>query len=73
MVVRRQVFRYLVVLDVVLFLIASAFNDQSTTSLDGVVWWIALLVFLLLIVAASVILIQFLISRGKRPRRTPTR
>ncbi len=73
MVVRRQVFRYLVVVDVMLFLIASAFNDQSTTSVDGVLWWIALFLFLLLIVAGSVILIQFLISRGKRLRRTPTR
>jgi heme/copper-type cytochrome/quinol oxidase subunit 2 len=34
------------------------------------VWWIALFVFLLLIMAGFVVLIQFLRSRGKRPKRT---
>ena len=70
MIVSRQALGYLAVADVVLFLIASAFNNPSATSVDGIVWWIALFVFLLLIVAGFVVLIQFLRSRGKRPKRT---
>jgi hypothetical protein len=70
---RQQACGYLAVADVVLFLIAVAFNNQSTTSVDGIVWWIALFVFLLLILVGFVVLIQFLHSRGKRPRRTRAR
>ena len=40
MVVSRQACGYLAVADVVLFLIASAFNDHSSTSVDGIVWWL---------------------------------
>ena len=35
--------------DVVLFVIAFAFGDNSATSADGIVWWVALLGLVLLI------------------------
>ncbi len=73
MVVGRQALRYLALADVLLFLIAVAFNNHSTTSVDGIVWWIALFVFVLLIVVGSVVLIQFLRSRGKRATRARVR
>jgi membrane protein implicated in regulation of membrane protease activity len=69
MIGSRQALSYLAVADVVLFLIASAFNNPSATSVDGIVWWIALFVFLLLIMAGVVVSIQFLRSRAKRPKR----
>jgi hypothetical protein len=58
--------------DVVLFLIAAAFNDHSSTSVDGIIWWLALAGFGLLIVAAFAVLVGFIRSRTKsrRPRRT---
>jgi hypothetical protein len=66
----RQACRTLAVADVVLFLVAVAFNDHSATSVDGIVWWVALFVFVLLIVVGLVIFIQFLRSRRrKRPKR----
>jgi ABC-type nickel/cobalt efflux system permease component RcnA len=69
MVVTRQACSYLAVADVVLFLVAVAFNDHSTTSVDGIVWWLALFVFLLLIAFGFVVMIQFLRSRAKTPKR----
>jgi len=64
----RRAIVSLAIADVVLFLIAVAFNDHSNTSVDGIVWWLALLVFVLLIMAGIVVLSQFLRSRAKRPR-----
>ncbi len=69
MIAPRRAIASLAIADVVLFLIAVAFNDHSNTSVDGIVWWIALLVFVLLILAGIVVLSQFLRSRAKRPRR----
>jgi hypothetical protein len=65
----RQACTALFVADVVLFLVASTFNDHSSTSVDGILWWIALFVFVLLIALGSVVFVQYLRSRRKRPRR----
>lgn len=73
MVVTRQVFRYLAIADVVLFLIAVVFNDHSATSVDGIAWWLALFVFLLLIVAGMVIMIEFMRSRAQDRRHKRAR
>jgi hypothetical protein len=73
MAATRRACAYLAIADVVLFLIAAAFNDHSTTSVDGIVWWIAIFGFLLLIVAGFVVIVQFLLSRGNRPRRARPR
>lgn len=59
--------------DVVLFLIAVAFNNQSKTSVDGIIWWVAIAVFVAMIVAGSVVFLQYLRGRMKRPRRTGVR
>ena len=69
----RQVAIGLVVTDVVLFLLASAFNDQSRTSVDGILWWMAIAVFLLLIMFGLAVLIQFLRTRRRRPKRSRVR
>jgi membrane protein implicated in regulation of membrane protease activity len=58
---------------VVLFLIAAAFNDHSSTSIDGIIWWVAIAGFALLIVASCAVLVGFLFNRGKRTRRSRTR
>jgi Kef-type K+ transport system membrane component KefB len=63
----RRAISSLAVADVVLFLIAVAFNDHSNTSVDGIVWWVALLVFVLLILAGMVVLGQFVRNRARRP------
>jgi hypothetical protein len=73
MVFSRQACGYLAVADVVLFLIASAFNDHSATSVDGIVWWLALFVFVLLIAVGLVIMIQFMRSRAKSRKRKRAR
>ena len=73
MLVSRQLLARLAMADVVLFLIAAAFNDHSTTSVDGIIWWVAIAGFLLLIVAAFGILVGYAWSRAKRPRRPRTR
>jgi ABC-type nickel/cobalt efflux system permease component RcnA len=67
----RQVAIGLVVTDVALFLLASAFNDHSSTSVDGILWWMAIAVFLLLIMFGLAVLVQFL--RTRRRRRRPKR
>jgi len=67
----RRAIVSLAIADVVLFLIAVAFNDHSNTSVDGIVWWIALFGFVLLIVAGLVVLTQFLRSRSRRTRARP--
>lgn len=59
--------------DVALFVIAAAFSDHSTTSVDGIIWWLAIGGFVLLIVAASAVLVGFLRSRAKRPPRSRVR
>lgn len=65
----RQVWRKVAIADVVLFLIAVAFNGHSNTSLDGIVWWLALALFCLMILAAFAIAVQYVITRLRRPRR----
>jgi ABC-type nickel/cobalt efflux system permease component RcnA len=69
----RQVAIGLVVTDVVLFLLASAFNDHSGTSVDGILWWMAIAVFLLLILFGLAVLVQFLRTRRRRPKRSRVR
>jgi ABC-type nickel/cobalt efflux system permease component RcnA len=69
----RQVATGLVVLDVALFLAASAFNDHSTTSVDGILWWLAIFVFALLILVGLTVFVQFLRARRRRPRRSRVR
>jgi ABC-type nickel/cobalt efflux system permease component RcnA len=64
--VGRQLLGRLAIAVVVLFVLAAAFNDHSSTSIDGILWWLAIAGFVLLIVVACVILVQFLRSRGKR-------
>lgn len=73
MVVSRRTCSYLVMADLALFLLAAAFNDRSTTSVDGILWWIAIFGFALLIVAATAIFLRFMLSRVRRPRRTRLR
>ena len=41
----RQFCTAVIALDVALFVIASAINDHSNTSVDGVVWYAAIFVF----------------------------
>lgn len=69
----RQVFKVAAIADIALFLIASAFNNHSSTSADGIIWWIAIAVFVAIIVAGSVVFLQYLRGRMKRPRRTGAR
>jgi cytochrome b subunit of formate dehydrogenase len=64
----RRAISWLAIADVVLFLIASAFNDRSNTSVDGIVWWIALFVFVVLILSGVVVFSQFVRSRIRAPR-----
>jgi ABC-type nickel/cobalt efflux system permease component RcnA len=70
---RRQVCVSLAVADVVLFLLASAFNDHSSTSVDGILWWLALFAFALLIAAGVVVLVQYVWSKRRRRKRAPAR
>jgi Na+/proline symporter len=68
----RQTLGRLAIAVVVLFVLAAAFNDHSTTSVDGILWWIAIAGFILLIVAAFGVLVGFLLRRT-RPRRSRAR
>ena len=56
--------------DVVLFVIAAALNDRSSTSVDGIIWWIAIAGFVLLVAASFAVLVGFVRSRARRPRRS---
>jgi hypothetical protein len=69
MLTARQLCLGIVVADVVLFLVASEFNDQSNTSVDGFVWWAALALFVVLIAIAAYILGRFLWTRRRSPDR----
>jgi hypothetical protein len=69
----RQTVKAVIVADVVLFLIAAAFNDHSRTSVDGIIWWTAIVLFVLLLVAGSAGLLVHLRGRVKRPGRRPAR
>jgi ABC-type nickel/cobalt efflux system permease component RcnA len=69
----RQVAIGLVVTDIALFLLASAFNDHSNTSVDGILWWMAIAVFVLLILFGLGVLVQFLRTRRRRPKRSRVR
>jgi intracellular septation protein A len=73
MLASRQVWSRLALADVVLFLIAAAMNDQSSTSVDGIIWWVAIALFGVLIVVACVVLVGLIRSRARRPRRPRTR
>ena len=63
MALNRRNLIYLAVADVVMFVIAIAFDNNSATSVDGIVWWVALLGLLLLIVLGVRALMQ-----SRRPR-----
>jgi hypothetical protein len=69
----RQLCLGIVAADVVLFLVASALNDHSNTSVDGFVWWAALALFAVLIAIAVFILGNFLRMRVSTRRRNPDR
>jgi ABC-type nickel/cobalt efflux system permease component RcnA len=69
----RQVAKGLVLTDVVLFVLASVFNDHSSTSVDGILWWLALAVFLLMILFGLGVFVQFMRTRRTRPRRSRVR
>jgi cell division protein FtsX len=69
----RQLCLGIVAADVALFLVASALNDHSNTSVDGFVWWAALALFAVLIAIAVFILGNFLRMRVSTRRRNPDR
>jgi ABC-type nickel/cobalt efflux system permease component RcnA len=69
----RQVATGLFVTDVVLFLLASTFNDHSSTSVDGILWWLAIAVFALLVMFGLALVVQFMRTRRRRPRRPHVR
>jgi heme/copper-type cytochrome/quinol oxidase subunit 2 len=69
----RRVATRLFLADVVLFVLASAFNDHSRTSVDGILWWIAFAGFLLLIVFGLGVFVQFMRTRRRRPKRSRAR
>jgi hypothetical protein len=64
----RQFCMGLVAADVVLFLVASGFNDHSNTSVDGIVWWAAIAGFACLIAIAIYILGHFVWTRRRIPK-----
>ena len=77
MLTARQLCYGIVAADVVLFVVASAFNDHSNTSVDGFIWWAALALFAVLIALAFFIMCSFLWTRlrnldrvGSRSRRS---
>ena len=65
----RQLCTAVATLDVVLFVVASAMNDHSNTSVDGIVWWAALFLFVVLMAMATVILLRYLWTHRRRPKR----
>jgi membrane protein implicated in regulation of membrane protease activity len=65
----RQLCLGIVAADVVLFLVASALNDHSNTSVDGFVWWAALALFAVLIAIAVYIMGRFTWTRLRKPDR----
>ena len=69
MLTTRQLCTAVVVLDVVLFVVASALNDHSNTSIDGIIWWAALFLFVVLMAIGMVILVRFLWTHRRRPKR----
>jgi ABC-type nickel/cobalt efflux system permease component RcnA len=69
----RQVATGLFVTDVVLFLLASTFNDHSSTSVDGILWWLAIAVFALLVMFGFAVLVQYMRTRRRRPKRSRVR
>jgi hypothetical protein len=74
MLTTRQLCSAIAAVDVILFLVASALNDHSNTSVDGVVWWAALALFVVLIAISVAILGRFLWirhqTRSARRRRS---
>jgi hypothetical protein len=63
MIVGRRTWIGLLLAVVVLFVAAIAFDDNSATSADGIVWWVALLGLVLLIVLGVRALFQSRQSR----------
>jgi hypothetical protein len=74
MLTTRQLCSAIAAVDVILFLVASAFNDHSNTSVDGIIWWAALALFAVLIAIGVSILSRFLWighqTRSARRRRS---
>ena len=73
MLTARQLCISLAIVDVILFLVASTFNDHSNTSADGIVWWAALGLFAALVAIGSVIFGKYTWTRVRRASRTRTR
>lgn len=69
----RQLATRLFLADVALFVLAAVLSHHGSTSLDNIVWWIAIAGFLLLILFGLGVLVQFVFSRRRRPRRSRTR
>jgi heme/copper-type cytochrome/quinol oxidase subunit 2 len=65
----RQLCSAVLVLDVGLFVLASAINDHSNTSVDGIVWYAAIFVFVALMVVGTYILVRYLWTHRRRPKR----
>jgi hypothetical protein len=68
MLTLRQFCSGLAVADVALFLAAGGFNDHSNTSVDGIIWWLALFAFVLLIAIGVSVVGKFLWTRCGRPK-----
>jgi uncharacterized membrane protein AbrB (regulator of aidB expression) len=69
MLTTRQLVTGVVLADVALFLLASAINDHSNTSVDGIIWFTAIALFAVLVAIATAILGRFLWTRWRRPAR----
>jgi hypothetical protein len=65
----RQLVTAVIALDLLLFLVASALNDHSNTSVDGILWYAALFLFAAMIVVGTVMLGRFLWIRRRRLTR----
>jgi hypothetical protein len=68
MLTARQFCVGIVAADVILFLVASGFNDHSNTSVDGFLWWAAFALFATLIAIAVYILGRFVWTRRRIPK-----
>ncbi len=69
MPITRRLCSAIAALDVLLFLVATAFNDHSNTSADGLVWWAALFLFVTLIAIGVCIIGRYVWIHRRRPGR----
>jgi hypothetical protein len=69
MLTTRQLVIAVASVDVVLFLVATAFNNHSNTSADGIVWWAAIGVFAALVAIGLVIVGRYSWTHRRRPGR----